>query len=39
LQIFIDSANLSETETWLDMGVADGVTTNPTVMLKDGPLG
>jgi transaldolase len=36
LQIFIDSANLSEIEKWMDMGVADGVTTNPTVMLKDG---
>ena len=36
MQIFIDSANLSEIEKWMDMGVADGVTTNPTVMLKDG---
>ena len=36
MQIFIDSANLIEIEKWMEMGVADGVTTNPTVMLKDG---
>jgi len=36
LQIFIDSANLKEIETYMDMGVADGVTTNPSIMLKDG---
>ena len=36
MQIFIDSANLKEIETYMDMGVADGVTTNPSIMLKDG---
>ena len=36
MQIFIDSANLKEIETWMEMGVADGVTTNPSIMLKDG---
>lgn len=36
MQIFIDSANLKEIEKWMDMGVADGVTTNPSVMLRDG---
>jgi transaldolase len=36
LQIFIDSANLKDIEKWTDMGVADGVTTNPSVMLRDG---
>jgi len=36
MQIFIDSASISEIEKWLDMGVIDGVTTNPTIMLKDG---
>jgi len=36
LRIFIDSANLKEIEKWMEMGVADGVTTNPSVMLKDG---
>ncbi len=36
MQIFIDTANLTEIEHWLRMGVIDGVTTNPTIMLKDG---
>ena len=36
MQIFVDSANLKEIEHWLRQGVVDGVTTNPTIMLKDG---
>lgn len=36
MQIFIDSANLAEIEKWMKMGIADGVTTNPSIMLKDG---
>jgi len=36
MEIFIDSANLTEIEKWLNMGIADGVTTNPSIMLKDG---
>jgi transaldolase len=36
MEIFVDSANISEIKKWLDMGVIDGVTTNPSVMLKDG---
>jgi len=36
MQIFIDSANIGEIEKWLAMGVIDGVTTNPSVMFKDG---
>ena len=36
MEIFIDSANLTEIERWLNMGIADGVTTNPSIMLKDG---
>jgi len=36
MQIFIDSANLKEIEKWVRFGIADGVTTNPTIMLKDG---
>jgi transaldolase len=35
MEIFIDSANMTEIEKWLSMGVIDGVTTNPSVMLKD----
>ena len=36
MQIFIDSANLTEIEKRLRMGIADGVTTNPSIMFKDG---
>lgn len=36
MEIFIDSANISEITKWLDMGVIDGVTTNPSIMLEDG---
>ncbi len=36
MQIFLDSANYREIEHWLREGVIDGVTTNPSIMLKDG---
>jgi transaldolase len=36
VEIFIDSAKIAEIKKWLKMGVIDGVTTNPSVMLKDG---
>lgn len=36
MEIFIDSANVTEIEKWLKMGIADGVTTNPSIMLGDG---
>jgi len=36
MQIFIDSANLKEIKRWLNYGVIDGATTNPTIMLNDG---
>ena len=36
MEIFIDSAKLTEIEKWLGMGIIDGVTTNPSIMLKDG---
>jgi transaldolase len=36
MQIFIDSADVNEISKWLAYGVIDGVTTNPTIMLKDG---
>lgn len=35
MQIFIDSANEKEIRHWLRQGVVDGVTTNPSIMLKD----
>lgn len=36
MEIFVDSANVSEIEKWLRYGVIDGVTTNPSIMFKDG---
>ena len=36
MEIFLDTANLDEIERWLRWGVLDGVTTNPSIMLKDG---
>ena len=36
MQIFLDSANYSEIENWVQQGIVDGVTTNPSIMVKDG---
>ena len=36
MEIFIDSASITEIEKWLEMGVIDGVTTNPSIMFNDG---
>lgn len=36
MRIFLDSANLDEIRRWLAFGAVDGVTTNPTILLKDG---
>ena len=36
MEILIDSASITEIEKWLKMGVIDGVTTNPSIMLRDG---
>lgn len=36
MQIFADTADLREIQTWLDYGVIDGVTTNPSIMLASG---
>jgi transaldolase len=35
MEIFIDSADPKEIIRWTSCGIADGVTTNPSVMLKD----
>jgi transaldolase len=35
MKIFIDSANVVEIEKWLNMSIIDGVTTDPSIMLKD----
>lgn len=36
MRIFIDSADIREIKKWLAQGVVDGVTTNPSILLKDG---
>ncbi len=36
MQIFIDSADVKQIETWLAQGIVDGATTNPSIMFKDG---
>jgi transaldolase len=36
MEIFLDTASPDEIERWLELGVLDGVTTNPSIMLKDG---
>ena len=36
MEIFIDSADLQEIRRWLEYRVVDGVTTNPSILLKDG---
>jgi transaldolase len=36
MQLFVDSADHKQIQHWLQQGVVDGVTTNPTIMFKDG---
>src|SRR4030081_2084085 len=36
MEIFADTADVREIKTWLDFGVLDGVTTNPSIMLAGG---
>jgi transaldolase len=36
MEIFADTANVREIQTWLDFGVLDGATTNPSIMLSGG---
>ncbi len=36
MQIFLDSASVAEIEKYLSSGLIDGVTTNPSIMYKDG---
>jgi transaldolase len=36
MQVFVDSADQKQINHWLQQGVVDGVTTNPSIMLKDG---
>ena len=39
MQFFIDTASLSEIKEAYDLGVLDGVTTNPSLMAKEGITG
>jgi transaldolase len=39
MPIFLDSSRLAEVEKYYRMGIIRGVTTNPTIMLKDGVTG
>ncbi|MDA1097242.1 MAG: transaldolase [Chloroflexi bacterium] len=36
MEIFLDSADLTQIKRWLDYGLIDGVTTNPSILLKEG---
>ena len=36
MEIFADTSDVTEITKWLRRGVLDGVTTNPSIMLKDG---
>ena len=39
MAIFLDTGNLKEIEQYHRMGIVRGVTTNPTILLKDGVTG
>jgi transaldolase len=36
MKLFIDTANISEIKKAKDLGVIDGVTTNPSLIAKEG---
>ena len=39
MKFFIDTANLAQIQEAQDLGVLDGVTTNPSLMAKEGTTG
>src|SRR5512136_1795513 len=39
MAIFLDTGKVTEIEKYLRMGIIRGVTTNPTIMLRDGVTG
>ena len=39
MKFFIDTANLNQIEEAQNLGVLDGVTTNPSLMAKEGITG
>jgi len=36
MQIFLDTADAKEVRHWLGQGIVDGVTTNPSILFKEG---
>ena len=36
MQFFIDTANLNDIREAAELGILDGVTTNPSLMAKEG---
>ena len=36
MKIFLDTANLDEIKKYNDMGLLDGITTNPSLLAKEG---
>lgn len=36
MKFFIDTANLAQIKEGVELGILDGVTTNPTLMAKEG---
>ena len=36
MKLFIDTGNLKEIEALVPLGIIDGVTTNPSLMAKEG---
>lgn len=36
MKIFLDTANLASIKTYNDMGLLDGITTNPSLLAKEG---
>ena len=39
MAIFIDTGNIKEVQKYHEMGIISGVTTNPTILVKDGVTG
>ena len=36
MQIFLDTADAKEVRNWMSQGIVDGVTTNPSILFKEG---
>lgn len=36
MEIFLDTSNLDEIRYWMKQGILDGVTTNPSILFKEG---